>query len=212
MKTLSILIITLMFSMPVTINAQSVRDVMSSESYKNLVKGGKRAAIERRNQPQHSEYLKLFSGGRNGAKPLLSWIGEGSEQFKKHRSGYDTHKGFIEANTSFSIIGSPEDDKISLIIYVPKPPSVAASTMGLFKEFIILQPPELAVEQEEEIVISSFKGKIYHHKNEGACSLLLKMSHGSILNLHTKTCANREYLIALANSLDIKRLNQKLNS
>lgn len=194
-----------------TLSAQGINDLISSERYKNFKKGGSLSRTDLSDYQGTSEYLKLFTRGKNGIKPLLSWLGTGSGQFKRGRTELITDKGFIGASAQFAILNSESEDKIYMTIYVPKPQSVSASTMGLYKEFRQIQPPDLVVEQVENIEIDSLSGKVFYHKT-GACSLLVTLTKGAILNLYTKTCANREPLIELGKSLDLSRTIQKLNN
>ncbi|MDZ4785954.1 MAG: hypothetical protein SGJ02_07750 [bacterium] len=203
----------ILFILVPSLYAEGLNELIGSEEYKNFDRATRRATVIKEGYNlNQSEYIDLFSKGKSGVKQILNWLGSGSGEFKKLKNEAEINKGFIVAKQNFLILGTPEEDVIYLTVLIPKPVSVVASSWGLFQEFIELEPPALEIDSKEDIEIDSFQGQIYFHRKEGACSLLLKLSKGTFFNLFTKTCANREHLISLSKSLDIARLNQKINS
>jgi len=192
--------------------AQSVDVLFQSSEYRDFARTVRRANNIKAGYAVRSEYLSVFANGKNGVKQLLDWIGTGSAEFKRLRPELETVKGYVKARSNFVILSSAAQDKIEMTILLPKPSSVSASSWGLFDEFRDLEPPNLVIDTQENVETLTSKGKLYYHKKEGACSIVVKILHGGLLNLRTSSCVNRQHLLDLLDSLDLIRLNQKLSS
>ncbi len=195
-----------------TNSQQSVDDLIATKEYRDFARKTRRAGEIQAGYTTQSEYLGLFSKGKAGAKQILEWLGTGSGQYKRGHIDARSEQGYLKGEVGFLILALPEQQKLGVTVLLPKPSSVSASTWGLFDEFRQLQPPALVIDSEESVSGKFGNGQLYYHRAEGACSLLIKLARGGILNIHATTCAYREHIIDLANSLDVRRLNQKLNS
>lgn len=191
---------------------QTIDDLIATKEYRDFARKTRRAGEIQAGYITQSEYLGLFSKGKAGGKQLLEWLGTGDGQFKRGHIEAKSEQGYLKGQVDFQVLSLPDKQKLTLTVLLPKPSSVSASSWGLFDEFRQLQPPTLIIDSEETISGRFGSGQLYYHKAEGTCSLLIKIARGGLMNIYTTSCAYREQIIELANSLDVRRLNQKLNS
>lgn len=208
----AILTLSLALLLQTQLHAQELDKFINSKQFKEFDKEHKRQVRhelrDKETTSQTTDYEKIFSKGKNGAKFLLKWLGT-SAKYRSSTTNYQSEKSHVGASRLFLFLGN--EQKIKLSVLVPRPSSIEAHKLGLHKEFRELEPPDLKVEHKESLKFGEIPGTLYYHR-KGSCSLLLKFSKGAIVNAFTETCANREHLIGLMQSLDTERLEKKLNS
>ncbi|NLF25874.1 MAG: hypothetical protein GX589_09500 [Deltaproteobacteria bacterium] len=153
-----------------------------------------------------TNYGRLFCG-RQGNLVLSEWLNLQTTAFKCERAITRILFSYIEmARSCQASKGRP----ISILLMVPHPRYLAHVEGGLLEDFKKLEPPLLVADSVESISVHNFPAKIFR-KKDGACSILIKLAKGAVLNLSGR-CEDLEQIKALGEDLTIDRLNSKLES
>lgn len=154
-----------------------------------------------------SNYGKLFIDPKF-REECLKWLGDGSDNFKIGKTRIDRQVEFIHATRVFRPISAKE---ILVNLMIPYPTYLSMVQYGLIKDFKELDPEPHDIETTETLDIKGYPGKLYYLK-DARCRLNFKLAKETVLSLSSNTCHNSKEMVDLAEHLDIKRLEQKLNS
>jgi len=153
-----------------------------------------------------SNFQKLFIS-EDGPRVLLDWLAINSIALTPGPIKYHKQIEYVGLEKQFS---THKLKRLSLTVLVPHPKFLDSREAGLLKPFFFFEPPALKTVYGEELDINSFNATM-HQKGDGSCSLLLKLTKGAIVNI-AGGCNLKSDLINTAKTLDLKRLNEKLNS
>ncbi len=139
---------------------------------------------------------------------LLEWIGPKLPDFKLDQvsAAKRDEYAYVQA-----ILKTKERVTVELTIQVPKPQYITMAEYGTLVSFNRFKPPLLDVVADQTVPIQDREAQ-YYRARDGSCSLLLRLEKQGILNLRTEKCMNAPVMMKAARSLNLTRLNQKLNS
>lgn len=158
---------------------------------------------------EDTNYSKVFSKNGEGVKNLITWIGTVSDEFRPQGAETALQQDIAIARRVYII--RENFHPITTTIVVPSRPLLMSAQYKLIRQINKFSPPMLEVKAEEVVEIGGNHAKLYTHKSGRECSLVVDIARYGVLNLHTDSCEDRDYLIALAKKLNIDRLCAKLS-
>lgn len=154
-----------------------------------------------------TNYASVFVEGE-GHLELQSWLSPNEGGFDGgHIQGQKTRE-YIEARRTFT---SEKTGDIQVRVIVPHPKYISMIEYGLIRVFKEIEPPLLEVTNEETIDIRGNKATLYMHSDKG-CSLKIHSARASVIQLMQTECVGLHHLVTLAEALDIRRFERKLDS
>lgn len=157
--------------------------------------------------PEGSNFASVFIM-HDGHDLLHKWIAPLETDFTPSPIIGNKAAEYIEG---IRIYSSDKANDIRVRILVPHPKFVPMLKYGLIKAFSEIQPPQLEFQNQESIFIRGDKARLFTHK-EGSCSLLMELTKSTLLQLFQQECSGLHTLVTLAELLDIRRLERKLDS
>lgn len=145
---------------------------------------------------------------QSGGLELLNWAGSKLPHYRSHKPRSDRKDEVVVAEMDLL------DNKkatATITIVVPHPSMAPLVEANVLPETRIYRPPVLKVVSEKTIAVSEGTGTLYETE-KGGCVIVIPLAQQSLLNVSMVDCKNTEMLIDIAKSLDISRLNRKLNS
>ncbi len=156
---------------------------------------------------QGSNFGSVFIDN-DGFESLQQWASPLEAGFTGGAIGGYKSTEYVESSRIYQ---SEKASEIRVRILIPHPKFVPMLKYNLIKPFSEIQPPELDINNEENIDIRGDKARLFTHK-DGACSLLINISKSGLIQLFQQECSGLHNLVTLAELLDIKRLERKLES
>ncbi|MBN8547830.1 MAG: hypothetical protein J0M12_00795 [Deltaproteobacteria bacterium] len=154
-----------------------------------------------------SNFAAVFIPG-DGYMNLQNWISPSEEGFKGGPiSGMRTPE-YAEAQRNFT---APSGSEIKSRVLVPHPKFVSMLKFGLIKPFADLEAPALEYVNKESIDIRGTSADLYVTREKN-CMLIMHLSRSAVLQLQQSECTGLNTLVTLAEALDLKRLERKLES
>jgi hypothetical protein len=99
-----------------------------------------------------------------------------------------------------------------LTVLIPHPAFLAVVEGKLVPDFGQREPPDLKTTGSDKITVQGYSGTLYLLRSE-RCSVLFKLSKSSEVELRsTEPCGDFSHMKELGNSLNLQRLDQKLQS
>ena len=175
-----------------------------------------------RTQTQEAKQLlsgKWLTAGTNftsvfihskGPLYLLDWSGSIVKGFTPETTRHSYRElEYVGATTNFK-----DENFINLVltILVPHPKYRSSVDLGLIPEFAKLSPPTLKVVSSKPVELKNgMSATVYAHE-DGNCSALVKLTKNSVLNVDAPSCAAEKSIIEFLNSINLERVNLKLDS
>lgn len=208
-RPLAILAATLFlfFIRPAAAQEPELDDGRSQELYRLLLGAATPAPVRYQAIIPGSNYAQLWHRGTDGYQ-ALEWLDTYSDSFKAgpiyqlmaKDSRIATRDYFLKDATKFTVT-----------TVVPHPKYVDMVNLGFMADVQRYQPPWIKVSYEEKLRLGEIVGTLYYHVS-GECSVLVKLPRLAIANIFVNNCAKAGDLIKLAQTLDFKRLSEKLAS
>lgn len=193
-------------------SADSLKDVLDSKELSSMdrvtssLKATRLKGQSPKKNPDDMSYAEEVF--KSEAKLLLVWLTWQLEP-KFNAVSEKEHYGKEIVSARGVYAGKESKKQYSLDILLPLPKSLEARRMGLMPEFTQLRPPYISAVGSEAISLKSVKGILYQ-KSDQSCSLLIDIELGGVINIQSSECKDISELVALAETLDIARLNRKL--
>jgi hypothetical protein len=196
---------------PCTVNAQSEDltdfadiDELNHRSSK-LVQADN--SKERWFQPD-SNYGRVFLTDR-GRELILTWLGMGSSEFRIDGFEQKFQRSFCGVTAKYSSKRKNETPFI-LTVLIPHPRSLSSRALNLIKEFTDLEKQVTSAESVEDVRISGVQAKLALSPEQEICRIMTPLVRSGLLYIETSGCKDGKKLMEFAESLDITRLNGKL--
>jgi len=207
---LQVLLCAALLSLPAAVaSAEDLRDIENAASFRRIERLTHIDSFTRYQggwTKPGENYSQLFA--HDSAILLLNaWLGTSEPVLKVVRERTQTVGDYTLLGRTYE---SENGKEIYLDVLVPHPRHLMEAEMGLLKDFQSYEPPSLPIESKEEVKIRRWKGSFYE-KKDGRCSLLMKMSKGSIINIES-ACSERADMIRLAEKLSLERYETMMNS
>jgi len=156
-----------------------------------------------------SNFWKIFIEARS-PQILADWAGDPGYNYvlKKRVSGFTKDHAFLK---SVYKLYRDRSKHFFIAILVPLPTLADVGDISLISSFRQYFPPALEYTHKEDFVIQGFKGTFFKHKKP-FCSVTIPISRTGLIYAETKYCQESNELINLCDEINIKRLNQKLES
>jgi hypothetical protein len=151
---------------------------------------------------------RLFTGHRRETL-ITTWLGMGSSDYRLEKNtplDFSTHTG-VRAEYRSKRKDTPP---IILTCLVPHPRSLTARTLGLVKEFNVLERPIIESPRKRAVEVSGFSGSLLVDSEQERCEVLLALKRASLFHLESTSCESVDEFLHFAESLDIARLDTKL--
>jgi hypothetical protein len=191
-----------------TSEGQTLDEVMQSEAMRQIQRKDGTARVQSK-QPSaaRTHYESLWVAEKPGLM-LLEWIGSKLPDFKLDQVLAARRDEYAFVWAAFI---TKERLTVELTIQVPKPEYLTMAEYGTLVSFNRFKPPLLDVVADQTVPIQDREAK-YYRARDGACSLLIKIEKQGIVNLRTKKCSDAPIMMKAARSLNLTRIDQKLNS
>ena len=192
--------------------ADSLDSVLTSEQAARSLKNANgpnwsdSATLDRWTDPQ-TNYGRLFRNFGSNTE-VFGWMFGSTPGFKLSRQSLERGPEFLVAVAEFA---NSQKKDLSVRLFVPFPKYVSMVEYGLVQAFNQLEPPALAVDAADALVIKGYDSKLFHQRS-GACSLVIKLVRNSVLEVSAKSCEQMRDVVNLSEMIDLKRLEIKLNS
>jgi len=195
--------------------AQTLRDVLSSEPYRQVAGGsdGSTSKGEIQRGPRapytspRTNYDLLWHTDKSG-KYLLEWIGVRNVRGRLAINTISANKEFAQARVALT---NSKGVRVDLIIQVPRPEYMTMAEYRTLQSFNRYRPPALDVIADQTLPLQGMEAKHYRLR-DGSCSLLFDMAKHGIVTLFTQRCSDSPDMIAFTKALNFERLNSKLDS
>lgn len=208
--TSSLVALTILTVQPnLSAHADPLSEVIESKAFKRI------------DRPQHGKSglytSKWFTPGSSfeavfvdpkGGSLLLDWLGVGSLGLTL--GALESHR-VLEYVMASRVLLTEDLGRIEISARVPHPKFRDTIEMGLIDAFVNLEPPKLKILYSKQIAVGEESAMYYEHE-DGACSVVLKGSRGSLINIFTPSPKHCEVLGDIANKLDLTRFNERLNA
>lgn len=189
-------------------SADPLSDLLNSPQMQKFQQGGGDDNLYGpRYLKEGSNFASVFIAG-DGYANLQTWISPNEAGFLGGPIIGSKTAEYAEAVRNFT---SDTANEIRVRVLVPHPKFVPMLKYNLIKAFSELQPPELEFVNKETIEIRGEKAQLYTHRDQ-SCSLLMTVTRSTIIQLFQAECSGLHHLVTLAEALDIKRLERKLES
>lgn len=158
-----------------------------------------------------------FDAAMRDPSKMLSWIQNTLPGFTKLESTYFGTEHGVAAKRTYETgkksVFKENDSRRSytVTIIVPWPRHKISLEAGMVKEIARFKPPMLKVESTEPVNINGLPANLYFQR-DGNCSLVMDIARNGVVNIEGQTCEFAKELIELAKALDIKRLQDKLET
>ena len=162
---------------------------------------------ERWFQP-NSNYGRLFLTDR-GRELIPTWLGMSSSEFKLDGFEQKFQRSFCGISAKYSSKRKNES-LFSLTVLLPHPRSLSSRALNLIKEFTDLEKKIIAADSIETVRISGIQAKLGLSPEEEVCRIIVPTARSGILYVETSGCKDGKKLLEFVESLDIIRLNGKL--
>lgn len=158
--------------------------------------------------PTDSEYSSLF-GSQRAVMQLIEWVAPYVQGYTKFEVDAEKTPEYVRASAKYA--ARDDQDLFNVVILVPHPRNIRSASLNLLESFKKARevPAELASSQTYKV-----RGldAIVHRDKADQCSLVMELKRGALINITTKQCKEEKRLLDFARSLDITRLNRKLDS
>lgn len=207
---LSLFVAALAFSASKVCFADNLKIVLESEEMARL----------EQDTPQDEEYFlspQWLPRGTNfsyiftsptGIEDIIRWLFSNIPVYDPSRGSHTRKKEFVAAQQEIDL---KRKQVVTISVLVPHPKFRSLVEYGLVKEFKRLEPPELAIKSSSVVTIANKQGTLYN-EDGGSCSVLLKLVERSVLQTRLNDCPDPQALIDFTATLDIARLEAKLES
>lgn len=158
-----------------------------------------------------------FEAAMRDPLKMLAWIWKNEPGFRPGEKSWKLFSAGVFAKQTFETGTKAvfkENNtlkKYLLTILAPVPKFHMNFEANLIPEISVLRPPELKVESIEPVDINGNPAKLFY-KKDGACSLFMTITKNVVVNIDGESCSNVRELINFARALDIKRLQEKLDT
>lgn len=210
MKFLRVLHLLLLFSL--SAQADSLDSVLTSEQAARSLKNTTGPSwsdpntLDRWTDAQ-TNYGRLFRNFGNNTE-VFGWMFGSTPGFKLARQYLERGPEYLVANAEFK---NSQKKDLYVRLLVPFPKYASMVEYGLVQAFNQIEPPGLVVDAADALVIKGYDSKLFH-QHSGGCSLVTKLVRNSALEVSAKSCEQMRDIVNLAEMIDIKRLEIKLNS
>ena len=195
-----------------TVSADALDSVLTSEQAARSLKNASGPSwsdpgtLERWTDPQ-TNFGRLFRNfGKNSE--VFGWMFGSTPGFKLTRQYLERGPEFLVAVAEFE---NSHKKILTARLLVPFPKYASMVQYGLVQTFNKIEPPTLAINAADPLVIKGYDSKLFHHR-DGACSLVTKLVRNSALEVAAESCEQMRDVVNLAEMIDLKRLEIKLNS
>ena len=144
----------------------------------------------------------------NGGLELLNWAGAKLPNYRAHKAR-SVRKDEIVLGEIDLLDSKKATAKVTIV--VPHPSMSPLVEANVLPEMRGYKPPVLKVVSEKTIALTEATGTLYETE-QGACVIVVPLEQKSLVNIGMADCKNTDMLVDIAKSLDIPRLNRKLNS
>jgi hypothetical protein len=187
--------------------ADTVKDVyMSKEMEAFEWKGRNRDLDVLTGLTPNSNLARIFT---QGAKVMVDWVEAYTPGFTRKDTDAWAGREFAWAWKKFQ--GGADNSIFTVTVVLPHPRYLKNLDIGLMPELTKFEPPALKVESSEPIDIKGSPGTLYFRR-DGTCSILMKITKRAIVNVEGPSCRRVDEIIKLTEMLDIRRLQEKLDS
>lgn len=158
-----------------------------------------------------------FEAAMRDPLKMLAWIWKNDPAFRPGEKKWNLFSAGVYAKQKFetgtkAVFKENNTLKTYLLtIMAPVPKFHMNFEANLIPEISVLRPPELKVESIEPVDINGIPAKLFYKKN-GACSLFLTITKNVVVNIDGESCSDVRQLIDFGRVLDIKRLQEKLDT
>lgn len=156
---------------------------------------------------EDSNFAAVFLSSE-GYTNLQNWVAPAEGGFTAGVISGLRNPEYVEAIRSFT---SDKTSEIKVRILLPHPKYVSMLEYGLVKAFADAEPPNLEYVNKESIDIRGTHADIYVLK-ENRCALVMHVAKSALVQLTQTDCKGLNSIVTLAELLDLKRLERKLES
>lgn len=198
---------------PTAVYSDTLNDVLSSRELKSMdmitvEKRVEKNKYTRRKLNDEMTNSEMIFQTKGSGLLILSWLNWKLEKkFTSVSEGSGDPKEIVKVWGFYQSKQSRKEYKITVII--PRPTKRFARDMNLITDFKELTPPYLSIVGSEEITLPDAKATLYQ-KPGHACSILVNIELGGVINIESSDCKELTEINDLANTLDVARLNRKL--
>ena len=197
--------------------AETLENVIESRAMQDFKQSGTVNMRRDKANAHLSQWLRGIDPGSNFAsiwtsssapQLLLNWAGAKLAYMRYKRPRSTRSRDVVSAEVELS---TSQRDVAHVAIMVPHPSIAPLVEANVLEEFRRLRPPMLDVVSEKPIPLTVGQGTLYEHKKGGG-SLVIPISQNGLINIKIGDFKRSQFLIDIANGLDIERLNRKLDS
>lgn len=210
---ISFFIICSLYKFQNTIADSPIVDMVADGGY-DWLKLGKKKRIYKITRPdsvpKESNYWSIFASD-SGPKRINEWLGKADESFvfDSKIAGYKDDCAFLKnkyVNFKF------KKYRFTVTVLLPYPHlAVEITDVKLIPQLAMLEPPGLDVKTLEKINVQGFEASLFFQKNNH-CAVHIPLPKTSLLFAEVDNCEISSELVRLLESLDIKRVAQKIMS
>jgi hypothetical protein len=155
-----------------------------------------------------SNLEKIFASSK-GAQEVISWIDTSVTTWRKSKFSSRQRPEYLMTQVHYhnTILSADVD----VTILIPHPRYQEIVNLKLVKDFTDLEPPAFKPVSDDLVNIQGNPGHAYLRPQD-KCSLVIKVNHDAVVNVESDDCNSTSSIIAFAKSLNISRLNRKLDS
>jgi hypothetical protein len=158
----------------------------------------------------NTNFAKLFTSA-DGPQLLIEWIGV-PRDLGPRQSTYSREREYVIALRKFD---TPHSGVAEISVMVPHPKYRQARVLGLLPEFSALTPPKLKVTRQINLEINNHTAQYFDHeldRDAVKCTIVIPLVVDAVLVVSANRCQNTDALIEIGRSIDLERLEAKLNS
>lgn len=162
--------------------------------------------------PKNPNYSKVFIE-RDGPKLLLEWLSPSSTDYKQDKPVLLKSQELANASRTFRPVAH-RDMKLKVHVLVPHPRSFLTRDMNLLNEFRNMEERHKRYPSHETIEVQGITASLGNDISgkEKSCSLLIPLPQKGEMEVSSENCLDTSILIEFTDTLDIRRLTDKLNS
>ena len=156
-----------------------------------------------------TNFEKLFKDPQM-ATHIIEWVAPIGKQFlisdadEDHEETHVRAQAIVQERATRAAFG--------LTVLVPHPAFLAVVEGKLIDDFAQRLPPLLPVDSSEQLRVQGFEATAYALKND-RCTLVITVAHKTLVELRSvEECGGLKTIKALAESLNLIKLDQKLQS
>lgn len=219
MRLLNVILLLLLVSEPLSSLAEKTKDrkdsiseVQNSELKSEFDKVSGKLQRETNKKSIWIDPKSNFSEiwkSQKSPKLLAEWLLSNLNGY--YRVSDKTRKESEYAFSSTNFLSHSGSEKLSVFIIVPHPRSASAAKFLLIPQFAELRPPKLKATESSTTVIQGRPADFYR-TSLSECVYVISLAREAVLSLSSNQCQDPKRLETLARTLDIVRLNRKLES